>query len=52
MPLDYAAVNNQLTVAKLLVESGTPAVDYALSETDVPLHYAIQAGSAPWFSYY
>src|SRR5262249_52700504 len=45
MPLDYAAANNQLEVAKLLVEHGAPVVDYDLSALRVPLHYAIETGN-------
>lgn len=47
MPLDYAAANNQLELAKLLVKYGAPIVDYNLSPMKVPLHYAIQIGNAP-----
>jgi ankyrin repeat protein len=45
MPLDYAAADNQLQIAKLLIESGAPVVDYELSATKVPLHYAIHTGN-------
>jgi ankyrin repeat protein len=46
-PLDYAAANGRLQVAKLLVDSGAPAVDDELSEIDSPLHYAIKSRSLP-----
>lgn len=47
MPLDYAAANNQPEIAKLLIESSAPIVDYELSPMAVPLHYAIRAGNVP-----
>src|SRR5205807_928696 len=45
MPLDYAAANGQLEIAKLLFERGAPIVDDELSPHKVSLHYAIQNGS-------
>jgi ankyrin repeat protein len=45
LPLDYAAANNQLEIAKLLIDGGAPIVDYELSATKVPLHFAIRNGN-------
>jgi ankyrin repeat protein len=47
MPLDYAAANGQIEIAKLLLENGAPIVDDPFSRTYVPLHYAIYHGSLP-----
>jgi ankyrin repeat protein len=47
VPLDYAAANDRLEIAQLLIENGAPAVDYELSAQKVPLHYAIDRGSLP-----
>jgi ankyrin repeat protein len=47
MPLAYAAANDQLEIAKLLIESGAPG-DAVESRHELPtLHYAIHPGGAP-----
>jgi ankyrin repeat protein len=47
MPLDYAAANSQLEMAKLQLNSGAPIVDDEFSHMQIPLHYAIARGNAP-----
>ncbi len=44
--MDYAAVNGQLEIARLLLANGAPVVDDDLSRIYVPLHYAIQSKDA------
>jgi ankyrin repeat protein len=59
MPMDYAAANGQLEIAKLLLANGAPVVRDKRSQLDTPLHRAIarkdvamaelllEAGSSP-----
>jgi|GEM_PF-906289 len=41
MPLDYAAANGRLEIAKALISSGAPVVEAKLIDLEPPLHRAI-----------
>lgn len=47
MPLDYAAANGQLEIAKLLLAHGAPVVREKRSRMDTPLHRAIARKDSP-----
>jgi len=47
MPLDYAAADGQVDVARLLLSNGAPVVEALRTAIDPPLHRAIRRGDAP-----
>lgn len=42
MPLDYAAANGQLEIAKILIAAGAPLVGDELTACEVAIHYAVR----------
>jgi ankyrin repeat protein len=46
MPMDYAAANGQIEIAKLLLEHGAPLVRDGRSQLETPLHRAIARDDA------